>query len=92
VFTLTLFSDIFDKVSQLGIKTVYMLTGETPVNWKGRTGRINAKAISEEIPDWKERYFYLSGPHIMISAFEQILKNIGVRSNSIKIDFFPGFV
>jgi glycine betaine catabolism B len=87
-----MYADIFDKVSQLGIKTVYTLTGETPVNWRGRIGRIDAKMILAEIPDWKERYFYLSGPHIMVAAFEKVLKDMGVSQNQIKIDFFPGFV
>lgn len=77
--------------SKLGIKTVYTLTGESPVDWKGRVGRIDAKMIAEEVPDWKSRLFYLSGPHGMVAGFEQVLKNMGVGSNQIKIDFFPGY-
>jgi ferredoxin-NADP reductase len=48
--------------------------------------------IQTEIPDWKERLFYLSGPHAMVVAFEKVLRDMGVASSQIKIDFFPGFV
>lgn len=88
-----MYADVWNSAGQnLGIKTVYTLTEKYPVDWKGRTGRIDAKMIEGEVPDWKERYFYLSGPHGMVAGFEQTLKNMGVGSSQIKIDFFPGFV
>ncbi len=88
-----MYADVWNSAEQnLGIKTVYTLTGEQPINWKGRLGRIDARMIAEEVPDWKERLFYLSGPHGMVAGFEQTLKSMGVSSRQIKIDFFPGFV
>lgn len=88
-----MYADVWNQAfSNLGIKTVYALTEQTPADWMGRKGRIDAKMIAEEVPDWKERLFYLSGPHVMVSGFEQVLKSMGVSSNQIKIDFFPGFV
>lgn len=88
-----MYRDVFDSaLSRLGIKTVYTLTEQAPPDWKGRIGRIGAKMISEEIPDYGERLFYLSGPHSMVNAFEQALLGMGVGKKNIKIDFFPGFV
>lgn len=87
--------DVFNQAAtQLGIKTVYTLTDTTklPPNWQGRTGRIDAKMIASETPDYMERTFYLSGPHAMVSAFEQVLLGMGIPKKHIKIDFFPGFV
>lgn len=88
-----MYTDVWNQAfSSLGIKTVYTLTGEIPAGWKGRVGRIDAKMIKEEVLDWKERLFYLSGPHAMVSGFEQTLKSMGISSDQVKIDFFPGYV
>jgi ferredoxin-NADP reductase len=87
--------DVFNKAQvDLGIKTVYTLTDQAklPVNWQGKVGRIDANMIFQEVPDFKERIFYLSGPHIMVSAYKETLRSIGVPDKQIKTDFFPGFV
>ncbi|MDE2588289.1 MAG: oxidoreductase, partial [Patescibacteria group bacterium] len=75
-------------------KTIYVLTNTSsiPASWTGETGRITKDLIAKKIPDYKERFFYLSGPHAMIVEFEQTLKKMGVTSSHIKKDFFPGFV
>ncbi|OGE19475.1 hypothetical protein A3D83_01680 [Candidatus Daviesbacteria bacterium RIFCSPHIGHO2_02_FULL_41_10] len=88
------YEDVFDKaVKKLGIKVVYVLTDEAnvPSNWKGKIGFIDAKMIAEEVPDLKERIFYISGPHSMVDTFEKILKDMGVSGKQIKTDFFPGY-
>lgn len=79
---------------ELGIRTIYTLTDteNMPKDWKGNKGRVDAKMIQKEIPDWKERYFYLSGSHPMVSGFEEELKEMGVEKSHIKKDFFPGYV
>lgn len=78
------YKDIFDEASdKLGIKTVYVLTG--------RVGYIDAKVLQEEVPDYKDRIFYISGPHSMVDAFRNILKNLQIPANQIKVDFFPGY-
>jgi len=87
--------DVFNQAQQqLGIKTVYTLTDTTklPENWRGRVGRIDATMISQEVPDFMQRTFYLSGPHAMVRAYQETLKNMGVPEKQVKIDFFPGFV
>ncbi len=87
-----MYQDIFEQAEEkINLKTIYTLTEESSASWKGKRGRIDDKMI-EEIPDWKERTFYLSGPHPMIVGFEQTLKNLGISSDKIKIDFFPGYV
>lgn len=88
------YKDLFDRAgAELGIKTVYAITdaGNIPPGWKTRQGMIDAKMISEEVPDYRERTFYISGPHAMVAAFESTLKVMGVPGRQIKTDFFPGF-
>jgi ferredoxin-NADP reductase/Na+-translocating ferredoxin:NAD+ oxidoreductase RnfD subunit len=54
-------------------------------------GRINAELIKQEIPDWHERTFYVSGTRAMTSGMQKLLIHMGVSRTKIKVDFFPGF-
>jgi ferredoxin-NADP reductase len=87
------YKDVFDEAqSRLGIKTIYTLTDKnTPSTWTGKIGYVDANMVVREVPDYLSRTFYLSGPHSMVTAFEQTLKDLGVSHSQIKIDFFPGF-
>ncbi|MGH7862367.1 MAG: ferredoxin--NADP reductase [Candidatus Dormibacteraceae bacterium] len=88
------YRDVFDQArEELEIRTVYTLTnrGKRPSGWRGRIGRIDAKMVADEVPDYRERIFYLSGPQAMVNAFEATLVRMGVSADQIKIDFFPGF-
>lgn len=88
------YTDVFNDARQrAGIRTVYTLTDKDniPADWQGRRGAFDERMIAEEIPDFKERTFYLSGPHAMVKAFEDILLWMGVKRWHIKKDHFPGF-
>ena len=80
--------------TKLGVKTFYTLTNgaAAPRNWPGLVGRISEQMIQHTVPDYQERTFYVSGPPEMVRAYEQVLKNMNVKSNQIKKDFFPGLV
>lgn len=89
------YKDIFDEARQkLGLRTVYTLTDtkNIPQEWRGKAGYVDDNMIKEEVPDYKERAFYISGPHSMIEAFKKTLKDMGIPQNQIKVDFFPGYV
>jgi glycine betaine catabolism B len=78
------YKDIFDKAEkQLGIKVIYSILDVPSASYYNK--------ITVEIPDYKERYFYVSGPNAMVTAFENNLRKIGVKKNHIKTDYFPGF-
>ena len=87
------YSEVFNEAEKIGVKTVYVLTDlpSIPKKWIGRSGMLDAKMIQEEIPDYLEREFYLSGPHGMVVAYDSVLRKMGVPANQIKKDFFPGF-
>ncbi|HEX3095533.1 MAG TPA: RnfABCDGE type electron transport complex subunit D, partial [Patescibacteria group bacterium] len=89
------YKDVFDIAEKnIGLKTVYTLSDKTKVsaNWKGGVGFIDAKMIAKQVPDYKDRLFYISGPHGMVTAFEKTLSEMGVPNSKIKVDFFPGYV
>ncbi len=86
------YKSIFDAATQtIGMKTVYALTAEPNPVPGTYAGKIDSTLIAREIPDYKDRTFYISGPHGMVTAFEKILHNMGVSRFRIKTDYFPGF-
>jgi ferredoxin-NADP reductase len=87
------YKEILDRARvELGIKTIYALSAEK-ANVPGMmNGPIDAQLIAREVPDFRERTFYISGPHAMVEAFKHTLTEMGVSRFNIKCDFFPGFV
>ncbi len=88
------YKETFDRAEKvLGVKTVYAITNPAEgLSWSSaRSGIVDAAMIEVEVPDFKERTFYLSGPHAMVTTFEKLLKEMGVPLRRIKTDYFPGF-
>jgi ferredoxin-NADP reductase len=79
------YRDVFDSAATMpGIRVVYHLTGVS--------GHFDKNNLPQLVPDYKERLFYVSGPHAMVSATERLLEDLGIARRSIKTDYFPGFV
>lgn len=53
--------------------------------------RIDEAKIKELVPDLKKPFFYVSGPEPMVEALGNTLKEIGVPSEHIRQDWFPGY-
>lgn len=78
------YKDIFSEaMTKFGAKVIYNATE--------KMGHVSGDFIKKEIPDYKERIFYVSGSHGMVNGFEDTLKEIGIPNKQIKIDYFPGF-
>ena len=89
------YKDIFeDARARIGLKMVYAVTREAvPVgNPAYFGGRITGEMIAKTIPDFKNRYFYISGTRDMVTTCDMELAKIGVHKSHVKTDFFPGFV
>lgn len=79
-----IYKNIFVKAKRFGLKAVYINTE--------KDGYLNKEIIKQNAPDYKDRIFYLSGPHSMVDAFEKILiKDLRILRSQIKTDFFPGY-
>ncbi len=88
------YKEIFDQAqTQLGIPIIYTLenTDSVPENFPYIPGFITKEMIMQQVPDYKERMFYISGPRSMILSFKKTLRQIGVHGSHIITDFFPGF-
>lgn len=67
----------------LGIRTIYVDTKTQ--------GHMDIARLTREIPDYKDRTFYISGSHGVVVAFEDLLKQLQVPSRQVVTDYFPGF-
>lgn len=74
------YRDVFDKAN---IKTIYY---ETDIS-----GHFDKTSFPKLIPDYRERSFYISGPHGLVSGTTDLLKTMGIKSDHLKTDYFPGF-
>lgn len=63
-----------------------------PAGWKGKCGFINAAMIQEELPDYRDRVFYVCGPPAMVTSLVSILENqLNIPSEKIKKENFTGY-
>jgi ferredoxin-NADP reductase/rubredoxin len=54
-------------------KVVHCLS-RAGADWTGRRGHIDAALIRQEVPDYRERQFYLCGPPKMVAALTEVLR------------------
>ncbi|HUY85035.1 MAG TPA: RnfABCDGE type electron transport complex subunit D [Candidatus Dormibacteraeota bacterium] len=90
------YHDVLGEARQnIGAKIVYCLTGAAApkpgLPGHVRPGQITQRLITEEVPDYAERLFYISGPQPMVTATRDNLQALGVPDHNIKTDFFPGY-
>lgn len=88
------YRELFDSATRVGLTIHYLLTAPTvdvPKSWKGKVGYMTKEMVVAEVPDYKERTFYLSGPSAMVDAYKELLLKLGVSHTSIVTDYFPGF-
>ncbi|HUY62367.1 MAG TPA: hypothetical protein VMV50_01070 [Candidatus Paceibacterota bacterium] len=84
------YQDVFASAATRGLRTVYAITDSTTLMPGAHAGAIDAAFIKREIPDYRNRLFYLSGPPGMVDAMKRALHTLGVPRLSIKTDYFPG--
>ena len=86
------YAEVFDRAErEIGMKTVYAVNDPHGAETNMHRGFIDAALITRQVPDFKERTFYISGPRVMVVKFQSVLKELGVAHSKIKVDFFPGF-
>lgn len=88
------YKEIFDEAAaKISLKTLYIVSSQTEIirDKSIYAGSLDAVTILNKIPDYKERIFYISGPHTMVVVFKKLLSDLGIEREKIKTDFFPGF-
>jgi len=73
------------------LKVAHVLC-ETEPGFKCTVGRINREVIKNEVPDYRERKFYLCGPPPMVEAMRLILtQELDVAKEMIVTENFQGY-
>jgi glycine betaine catabolism B len=85
--------ELFESAQNAGVKFIPIVSApeKSSRTWQGRTGRITKELIESEVPDFKKRIFYISGPNAMVNAYTTILKSLGIKESHIRKDYFPGY-
>lgn len=90
----TAYVDLLDRADrELGIEILPVFTNQSP-ELKAKNefpDAISPELIMREVPDYRNRIYYLSGPHAMVESFTDELSKLGIPRRHIKKDFFPGF-
>jgi len=87
------YGDVFEAAQRvLRFRPVYVLAdpSSAPGWWYGERGRIDAKLIARQIPDYRERLFYVSGSVALVQSVLDALHALGVKPSQIKTDYFAG--
>lgn len=63
---------------------------KTP-DWAGETGRINSEMIKRYVKDVNIPIFYIAGPEVMVEALSKVIADMGVASENIRSESFPGY-
>jgi ferredoxin-NADP reductase len=70
------------------LRVVVTISRAEGTDWKGPTGRITKELITESVPDLPTRYVHICGPVPMMEATKQVLADLGVPRERIKVEAF----
>jgi ferredoxin-NADP reductase len=51
---------------------------------------IDAELVKKEVPDYKERVFYVCGPPPMVQAMEKLITDLGLPQTQLRLEAFIG--
>jgi len=87
------FKDDFDALQKsYPLLRVAHVLCESELGFKCTVGLINSGVIKNEIPDYRERKFYLCGPPQMVEAMRKMLAGeLGVSGEKIITENFQGY-
>ena len=75
--------ELLEMEKNKSLELFITITRPENVEWKGLTGRIDAKMISESVGDLSNAVFYMCGPPEMVENTLKILEDLGVPKEKI---------
>ena len=86
------FREEFENVQTRKPNIRIVFTLSTPnINWNGYSRIIDKEMIVTEIPDFRERIFFMCGPPGLVSNMEKILGELGINRKRIHKENFSGY-
>lgn len=61
------------------------------INWQGETGFVTHTMIKKYVSDINEAIYYVCGGPAMVSALQELLIEMGIAEDKIKVEDFPGY-
>jgi ferredoxin-NADP reductase len=86
------FADQFEELQAANPLFSFRVTLTRPdPGWQGQTGRIDRVFLEREVPDFRGRAFYVSGPPAMVDAITASLAEMGVPDGQVRREVFTGY-
>jgi len=94
-----LFKDEFDECLKVNknLKIIYTIsdrqTESVTESWNGERGRINSAMLTKYLKssELKNSIFYICGPPAMINAMQELLKELQIQKDQIRVEEFTGY-
>ena len=67
---------------------VHVTLSRADMDWTGHKGRVTAEFLTKCIPELPRRQIYICGPDAMMAMTVQVLKELGVPTEQIKLEEF----
>jgi ferredoxin-NADP reductase len=86
------YGELWKAAHGFGLRIVPVLTNpKLAANWHGLTGRLNPDNLRQQLPDYLQRRYYLSGPSGLVENYSQLLRQLGIKRQQIITDHFSGY-
>lgn len=85
------YTRVLKDARRIGIKTIPIVTNPKHQSSATVNAKISAELLSQLVPDYAERLFYISGPNAMVDAHKRYLRHLGVYDHRIRTDHFSGY-
>jgi ferredoxin-NADP reductase len=83
------FKGDFDRVQKNNPHlNVLYVPAKPPSGWQGPSGFMSQKTLSQKVPDYKDRTFYVCGPPKMIAAVDAMFAEMNVAKERIIVEQF----
>jgi glycine betaine catabolism B len=76
-----LYKDLWQEAFNYGVKVIPFTNRE----------KLDEVLLKKHAPDFKQRYFYLSGPPFMVRAYVKVLRELNISRRNIYTDYFSGY-
>ncbi|HVV25957.1 MAG TPA: hypothetical protein VHC21_02915 [Candidatus Saccharimonadales bacterium] len=79
------------EAKSAGVRVIPIVTNPHYRTPKAVNAPMTAERLSQLVPDYAERLFYISGPNSMVDAHKHYLRQLGVYDHRIRTDHFSGY-
>jgi ferredoxin-NADP reductase len=86
------YQEIWQRASILGVRVIPVLTsGQPSSDWLGLSGYLTENMLHQEVSDYNQRKYYLSGPNALVNNYSNLLRRLRIKHKRIVTDYFSGY-